>query len=90
MTIPIRQLAPTFAAEVRGVDLRHLPSQEKLDEIYDAFLKYRVLFLPGQALSIEQHLQFGRLLIIWPDTVLGADAASKFSDQKRIDRIAKR
>lgn len=61
MPLTIRQLSSTFAAEVRGVDLRRTPSQEVLDEIYDTFLKYRVIVLPGQALSMDQHMAFGRL-----------------------------
>ena len=58
--ISIRKLAPTFAAEVRGVDLRHPISSAVFAEIYDAFLEYGVLVLPGQAISIEQHLEFAR------------------------------
>ncbi|QLC26414.1 TauD/TfdA family dioxygenase [Parasphingopyxis algicola] len=61
MPISIRQLAPSFAAEIRGVDLRHMPSQAVLDEIYDAFLEYGVIVLPGQALDLDQQLAFGRL-----------------------------
>ena len=58
--ISIRRLAPTFAAEVRGVDLRFPISSETFAEIHDAFLEYGVLVLPGQAISIEQHLAFAR------------------------------
>lgn len=58
--ISIRKLAPTFAAEVRGVDLRRPISSEVFTEIYDAFLEYGVLVLPGQAISTEQQLEFAR------------------------------
>ena len=58
--ISVRQLAPTFAAEVRGVDLRRPISAATFADIYDAFLEYGVLVLPGQAISIEQHLRFAR------------------------------
>ena len=79
MPLTIRQLALTFAAEIRGVDLRSAPSQHVLDEIYDTFLKYRVVVLPGQALSMEQHLDFGELfgpLHVLP-TVKGMDLRIK-------------
>lgn len=61
MPLSIRKLTPSFAAEIRGVDLRHPPNQSVLDEIYDAFLAYGVIVLPGQALNLEQQLAFGKL-----------------------------
>lgn len=61
MSLTIRQLAPSFAAEIRGVDLRRIPSQAVLDEVYDVFLRYGVIVIPGQALSLAQHLAFGEL-----------------------------
>ena len=59
--ISIRKLAPTFAAEVRGLDLRRPISSEVFAEIYAAFLEYGVLVLPGQAISIQQHLEFASI-----------------------------
>lgn len=87
MPLSIRQLAPSFAAEIRGVDLRHPPSQSVLDEIYDAFLRYRVLVIPGQALSIEQQLDFGELfgpLHVLPDV---KGMPQRISDRK-IDDVS--
>ncbi len=57
MPLTLRPLAPTFGAEVRGVDLRH-PDPAKIGEIYEAFLEHGVLVIPGQALTIEQQLAF--------------------------------
>ena len=60
-------------AEVRGVDLRQRLDRATAEELYDAFLEYGVLVLPGQALTIDQHLDFARLfgdlweLPVWND-----------------------
>jgi len=58
MPLSIRQLAPTFVAEVRGLDLRKPVKRDVFKEIYDAFLKFGVLIIPGQAISVDQHLEF--------------------------------
>jgi alpha-ketoglutarate-dependent 2,4-dichlorophenoxyacetate dioxygenase len=58
--LSIRPLANTFAAEIRGIDIRNSPSEEVIAEIYDAFLAYGVIVLPGQAISTEQQLNFAR------------------------------
>lgn len=58
MALTVRPLAPTFAAEIRGVDLRLPLEQARLEEIYDVFLEYGVVVLPGQAITVEQHLAF--------------------------------
>ncbi len=60
MTLSIRPLTDTLAAEIRGLDLRHPIAPETFSEIYSAFLSYGVLVLPGQALTIEQHLAFAQ------------------------------
>lgn len=59
--LSIRPLSETFAAELRGVDLRLPIDQQRLDALYDAFLRHGVVVLPGQALSIDQQLAFARL-----------------------------
>lgn len=70
MGLTVRKLSQNFVAELRGVDLRNLPNQQILDEIYDAFLTYRIVVIPGQALSIDQQLAFAELfgpLHVLPD-----------------------
>lgn len=58
--LTIKPLTEIFGAEVRGLDLRQPQSAETLDEIYDAFLDHGVIVLPGQALNIEQQLDFAQ------------------------------
>jgi alpha-ketoglutarate-dependent 2,4-dichlorophenoxyacetate dioxygenase len=60
MPLSVRVLAKGFAAEIRGVDLRKAPPPAVLDEIYDAFLEYGVLVIPGQDLDKDQHIRFAR------------------------------
>lgn len=60
MSLSIRQLGPTFVAEVRGIDLRHELGPNVVSEIKKAFLEFAVLVLPGQAISVEQHLDFAK------------------------------
>jgi alpha-ketoglutarate-dependent 2,4-dichlorophenoxyacetate dioxygenase len=61
MPLDIRQLADTFAAEVRGIDLRLGLNPSAAEELYDAFLEYGVLLIPGQAIDIQAHLAFARV-----------------------------
>lgn len=58
MTLTVRRLGKSFAAEVRGLDLRQSIDKETFSELYDLFLSYGVLVLPGQAVSVDQHLAF--------------------------------
>ena len=60
MALTVRKLNDYFGAELRGLDLRKRLSVETLQEIYDAFLQYGVLVIPGQPLSVEQQLAFAR------------------------------
>lgn len=58
MTLTVRPLASSFAAEVRGLDLRQSIDTKTFSELYGLFLEYGVLIIPGQALSVDQHLEF--------------------------------
>lgn len=58
MALTVRPLAQSFAAEVRGLDLRQAFDKETFAELYDLFLTYGVVVLPGQAVSVDQHLDF--------------------------------
>jgi alpha-ketoglutarate-dependent 2,4-dichlorophenoxyacetate dioxygenase len=61
MTIQVRPLAGSFAAEIRGVDLRLGLSEASAVQLYEAFLAHGVLVLPGQAIDIETQLAFARI-----------------------------
>jgi Probable taurine catabolism dioxygenase len=58
MGLSIRRLGQSFAAEVRGVDLRQPFEASVIEAVYDAFLEHGVLVLPGQAIDIDRHLAF--------------------------------
>ena len=58
MSLSIRQLGTTFVAEVRGLDLRYDLDPCAVAQIKKAFLEFGVLILPGQAISVDQHLAF--------------------------------
>ncbi len=60
MPIAVTRLADTFAAEVRGIDLRrHLPD-EVFAEVLAAFHEFAVLVFPGQDIDDEQQIAFSR------------------------------
>ena len=48
-----------LGAEVTGVDLANL-TDELFSELYDAWLKYQVLFFRDQELSLDAHIALGR------------------------------
>jgi alpha-ketoglutarate-dependent taurine dioxygenase len=63
--LAIRPLSGAIGAEIRGVDLKRPLPPETYAEIRAAWLRYKVVFFPGQHLSPEQHrafaAQFGEL-----------------------------
>ncbi|HTZ34889.1 MAG TPA: TauD/TfdA family dioxygenase [Stellaceae bacterium] len=60
MAISFRQLRPTFAAEVDGVDCRAALGADAVAAIEQAMDRYAVLVFRGQALSDEQQVAFTR------------------------------
>lgn len=60
MGISIRQLAPTFAGEVSGVDCRRLLSPEAVAAIHAGMAKYAGLVFREQPLTDEGQLRFTR------------------------------
>ena len=58
MPLTIAPITPSFAAEVGDVDLSESLSDERLNEIKEAFWQYSVLVFPNQELSEEDHLRF--------------------------------
>lgn len=61
MTIEIRPITDTFAAEIGDVDLSQPLSAADEAAIKAAFWKYAVLVFPGQDLLPEQHIAFSEL-----------------------------
>jgi alpha-ketoglutarate-dependent sulfate ester dioxygenase len=59
-TIEVKPLSIYIGAEIRGADLtKPLPVKTR-DEIYAAFLKWKVVFFRGQHLDHAQHVAFSR------------------------------
>ena len=63
--LEVRPLSGAIGAEVRGVDLREPLPPELVEEIRALWLRYKVVFFPGQNLDPAQHAafaaQFGEL-----------------------------
>jgi alpha-ketoglutarate-dependent 2,4-dichlorophenoxyacetate dioxygenase len=62
MAVSFRQLAPTFAAEVSGVDCAKTLTSEEIAAIEAGMDRYAVLVFRGQDLTDEQQLAFTRQL----------------------------
>lgn len=60
MPLSLEPVNPDFVAVVTGVDLREPPTDALRDEIVAASDKYAVLVFPGQHLSKEELVAFGR------------------------------
>lgn len=58
MGISIRQLAPTFAGEVSGVDCRRPLSPDEVAAIHASMAEYAVLVFRGQKLTDAEQLRF--------------------------------
>lgn len=54
----VKQLAGSLGAEIVGPNLS-APSQGDIDGIKQLLLAHKVLFFPGQSVSVEQHVAFG-------------------------------
>ena len=64
-TIAVEKLTPVIGAEISGVDIGKLVSEEQrsnrqLDEIHRALAENLVIFFRDQHISPAQHLAFGR------------------------------
>ncbi|KAL2401752.1 hypothetical protein ABEF93_008206 [Exophiala dermatitidis] len=59
--IQIKKLAPTFGAEVTGVDFSKPVEPEVFKEIHDAITEYGVLVFRRTGLDDEHHVAFSRL-----------------------------
>ena len=64
-TIAVEKLTPIIGAEISGVDLGRLVSDDtrsnrQMDEIHRALAENLVIFFRNQHITPEQHLAFGR------------------------------
>jgi taurine dioxygenase len=55
----VKGLAGSLGAEVLGVNLS-APSEADIAEIKSTLLKHKVLFFPGQSVSVDEHVTFGK------------------------------
>ncbi len=55
--LTVTPLTPTIGAEISGVDLRSPPEPATLDELRRALREHLVIFLRGQDLSDQQHVE---------------------------------
>ncbi|KAF2453967.1 alpha-ketoglutarate-dependent 2,4-dichlorophenoxyacetate dioxygenase [Lineolata rhizophorae] len=58
-TISVKELHPTFGAEIEGVDFENL-SQEQFDEIKAALAKYGVCVFRNTGMDDDKHVEFSR------------------------------
>jgi taurine dioxygenase len=56
----VERVTATLGAEVSGIDLSGPLSARIIDAISAALVRHRVLFFRDQAITVEQHLAFGR------------------------------
>ena len=56
----VRSLAPVFAAEVVGLDLRQPLPDAVRREVYDAFVRYHVLAFRDQRLDKDEQIAFSQ------------------------------
>src|SRR5947208_7058651 len=63
-TLAVEKLTPIIGAEISGVDLGKLVSDErsnrKMDEIHRALAENSVIFFRDQTITSQQHLAFGQ------------------------------
>ena len=60
MALTVERLGRTFFAEVRGIRLAEISSDETYKAILDALLEHGVLFFPGQDLSDAEQERFSK------------------------------
>lgn len=59
MSWDIKRLSGSLGAEITGVDLGH-PSDADIEQIKTELLNHKVLFFPGQSISLDQHVALGK------------------------------
>jgi taurine dioxygenase len=78
--LDVRRLSGSLGAEVRGISLAESGPRE-VERIESLLMQHQVLFFPGQHLSPDSHIAFGRLfgkLESHPNLSLGAERPEFF------------
>lgn len=81
-TLDITRLAGSLGAEVRGLDLRTVTDP---DQVLPLLIEHQVLFFPGQELSVDEHVAFGRL---FGDIQAHPHLKNPFTDHDHIFELA--
>jgi taurine dioxygenase len=55
----VRPITPEIGAEVTGINMKNA-TQEDIDQLHILLSKHSVLFLPNQAPSLTEHINFGK------------------------------
>jgi alpha-ketoglutarate-dependent 2,4-dichlorophenoxyacetate dioxygenase len=87
MTLELRELHPTFAAEAGPLDLRDVDSEEALEPIREGMDRYAVLVFRDQRLSNEEQLAFATRLDgeLHRKTGISVLQKNKFGDEALTD-----
>ena len=56
----LEQITPTIGAEISNIDLSQDLSEEKLDQIYQDLIDYKVIFFRNQEISPENHIALAK------------------------------
>jgi taurine dioxygenase len=59
-TLAVRPLTPTIGAEIEGIDLACVLTEQQFAAVRRALLEWKVLFFRDQNITTEEHLDFGR------------------------------
>jgi alpha-ketoglutarate-dependent 2,4-dichlorophenoxyacetate dioxygenase len=89
----VRQLAPTFAAEVRGIDLTRPLSTADRDEVVSILDQCGVAVFPGQNLTPAQMIAFSEQIGTLENSDEGSPTYEKFREQhqfadKRVSEVS--
>ena len=57
----IEQITPTIGAEISNIDLSQDLSEEKLDQIYQDLIDYKVIFFRNQEISTTNHIALAKI-----------------------------
>ena len=89
-TITVEPLTPVIGAEIKGIDLQQEITGEVFDAVHDALVRYGVVFLRDQDITVEKQMELGALfgeLVAHPNDpgleahpevmIIHADASSK-------------
>ena len=58
----VNPLTPSIGAEISGVSLNNELNNDTVEQIYNALIKYQVIFFRNQNLSPESHLKLAESL----------------------------